>query len=227
MSTAFELLQGSTVFTKLDLQNAYHLVRTRAGDEWKTAFNTPMGHYEYKVMPFGLVNAPAVFQALINDVLRDMLNRFVFVYLDDILIFSKDLQEHVQHVRLVLQQLLRKHLFIKLEKSEFHVQEVSFLGFIVSKGQIQMDTAKTKAVKDWPQHTSIKQVQRFLGFSHIYHKFIRNFSAIAAPLTTLTRKNNKGFQWTDEAEKAFCKLKDRFTSAPILTIPYPELPFIV
>ncbi len=113
MSTAFELLQGAAIFTKLDLRNAYHLVRIRAGDEWKTAFNTPTGHYEYQVMPFGLVNAPAVFQALINDVLRDMLNRFVFVYLDDILIFSKNLQEHVQHVRLVLKQLLGNYLFVK------------------------------------------------------------------------------------------------------------------
>ncbi len=190
-------------------------------------FNTPTGHYEYQVMPFGLVNAPAVFQALINDVLSDMLNRFVFVYLDDILIFSKNLQEHVQHVRLVLKQLLRNHLFVKLEKSEFHVQEVSFLGFIVSKGHIQMDPAKTQAVRDWPRPTSAKQVQRFLGFSNFYRRFIRNFSAIAAPLTALTRKNVKGFQWTEEAEKALCKLKDRFTSAPVLTIPDPELPFIV
>ncbi len=178
-------------------------------------------------MPFGLVNAPAVFQALINDVLRDMLNRFVFVYLDDILIFSKNLQEHVQHVRLVLKQLLGNYLFVKLEKSEFHVQEVSFLGFIVSKGHIQMDPAKTQAVRDWPRPTSAKQVQRFLGFSNFYRSFIRNFSAIAAPLTALTRKNIKGFQWTEEAEKALCRLKDRFTSAPVLTIPDPELPFIV
>ena len=99
ISSAFELLQGSSVFTKLDLRNAYHLVRIREGDEWKTAFNTPRGHYEYLVMPFGLTNAPAIFQALVNDVLRDFLNVFVFVYIDDILIFSKSEQEHVQHVR--------------------------------------------------------------------------------------------------------------------------------
>lgn len=107
MATAFELLQGASVFTKLDLRNAYHLVRIRQGDEWKTAFNTPTGHYEYLVMPFGLTNAPAVFQALINDVLRDLLNQFVFVYLDDILIFSKSLEEHEGHVSRVLQRLLR------------------------------------------------------------------------------------------------------------------------
>lgn len=114
MSTAFELLQGATIFTKLDLRNAYHLVHIRTGDERRTAFNTPNGHYEYQVVPFGLVNAPEVFQALINDVLKNILNRFVFVYLDDILIFSKNLQDHVQQVRLVLQQLLRNHFLIKL-----------------------------------------------------------------------------------------------------------------
>ncbi|KAG1927216.1 hypothetical protein F2P79_024405 [Pimephales promelas] len=116
MSSAFEILQGAKIFTKLDLRNAYHLVRIKEGDEWKTAFNTPVGHFEYCVLPFGLVNAPAVFQALVNDVLRDMLNVFVFVYLDDILIFSPSLQIHVQHVRRVLQRLLENRLFDKAEK---------------------------------------------------------------------------------------------------------------
>ena len=119
MNTAFEILQDAQVFTKLDLRNAYHLVRIREGDEWKTAFNTPTGHWEYLVMPFGLTNAPAVFQALVNDVLRDMINKSVFVYLDDILIFSKDPQEHGKHVRAVLKRLLENHLFLKAEKCKF------------------------------------------------------------------------------------------------------------
>ena len=109
ISTAFDLLQGAKIFTKLDLRNAYHLVRIREGDEWKTGFNTPTGHYEYLVMPFGLCNAPAVFQALINDVLRDFMNVFCFVYLDDILIFSPDKKTHVNHVHLVLQRLRAKN----------------------------------------------------------------------------------------------------------------------
>lgn len=150
MSSAFELLQGATILTKLDLRNAYHLVRIRKGDEWKTAFNTPTGHYEYLVMPFGLTNAPAVFQALINDVLRAMLNRYVFVYLDDILIFSRSLHEHVHHVRTVLQCLLCNNLFVKPEKCEFHVPQVSFLGFVLERGGLQMDPRKTKAVREWP-----------------------------------------------------------------------------
>ena len=110
ISSAFEPLQGATIFSKLDLRNAYHLVRIRKGDEWKTAFNTPLGHFEYLVMPFGLTNAPAVFQNLVNDVLRDFLNRSVFVYIDDILIFSRNKEEHVHHVRQVLQRLLENKL---------------------------------------------------------------------------------------------------------------------
>ncbi|KAI2646997.1 Transposon Ty3-I Gag-Pol polyprotein [Labeo rohita] len=128
MSSAFEILQGAKIFTKLDLRNAYHLVRIKEGDEWKTAFNTPLGHFEYRVLPFGLANAPSVFQALVNDVLRDMLNIFVFVYLDDILIFSPSVSDHVQHVRRVLQRLLENCLFVKAEKCVFHVKSVTFLG---------------------------------------------------------------------------------------------------
>ncbi|KAK3559268.1 hypothetical protein QTP86_009932 [Hemibagrus guttatus] len=198
MATAFEILQEASIFTKLDLRNAYHLVRIRQGDEWKTAFNTPTGHYEYLVMPFGLTNAPAVFQALINDILRDMLDQFVFVYLDDILIFSSSLQEHVIHVSKVLRRLLDNHLYVKPEK-----------------------------LVDWPSPSSVKEVQRFLGFANFYRKFIRNFSSVAAPLSALTKGNIAGFHWGPEAELAFNKLKCRFTSAPILILPNPEIPFTV
>ncbi len=136
------MLQGAKVFTKLDLRNAYHLVRIYEGDEWKTAFNTSTGHFEYRVLPFGLTNTPAVFQALINDVLRDMVNRFVFVYLDDIL--SPSLQVHTQHVRQVLQRLLENQLYAK-KKCVFHAKSVSFLGHISAEG-IKADPAKVRAV---------------------------------------------------------------------------------
>ncbi|KAI3364400.1 hypothetical protein L3Q82_010825 [Scortum barcoo] len=200
ISSAFELLDGATVFTKLDLRNAYHLVlRIRDGDEWKTAFNTPTGHYEYLVMPFGLTNAPAVFQALVNDILRDMLNKFVFVYLDDILIFSKNKEEHVHHVQAVLQRLLENSLFVKAEKCEFHASSVSFLGFIVGRGSLQMDPAK----EVYPGH-----------------------STVAAPLTALT-SSKVTFQWSVAAKEAFDALKTRFTSAPILIMPDPERQFIL
>ena len=226
LTSAFELLQGATVFTKLDLRNAYHLVRIRAGDEWKTAFNTHTGHYEYLVMPFGLTNAPAVFQALVNDVLRDMLNKFVFVYLDDILIFSRTLSEHTRHVQQVLRRLLENSLYIKAEKCEFHAPSVSFLGYIVAGGNIQMDPAKVSAVTSWPVPVDRKKLQQFLGFANFYRKFIRNYSSVAAPLTALTSTKHP-FAWTSEANKAFNDLKARFTSAPILHMPDSNLQFIV
>ncbi|KAI4905114.1 hypothetical protein NFI96_020918 [Prochilodus magdalenae] len=206
MNTAFEALQHAAVFTKLDLRSAYNLIRIRQGDEWKTAFITPSGHYEYRVMPFGLMNAPAVFQRFINEVLREALDRYAYVYLDDILIFSRTREEHVGHVRRILQLLLESRLYVKLEKSEFDVPKVSFLGFIVSKGTLAMDPAKIRAVQDWPRPSSLKEVQRFLGFANFFRRFIRNFSAVAAPLTTLTRKTPGRFRWTVEAQQAFEEL---------------------
>lgn len=226
LSSAFELLQGAVIFTKLDLRNAYHLVRIREGDEWKTAFNTPTGHYEYLVMPFGLTNAPAVFQTLVNDVLRDMLNRFVFVYLDDILIFSQSQEEHVHHVQAVLQRLLANSLFVKAEKCEFHAHSVSFLGYRIDRGRIGMDVAKVEAVRTWPTPESRKQLQRFLGFANFYRRFIRGYSSVAAPMTALT-SSKVTFRWNPEAEAAFRELKKRFTTAPILQVPDPEAQFVV
>lgn len=226
ISSAFELLQGATVFTKLDLRNAYHLVRIREGDEWKTAFNTPTGHYEYLVMPFGLTNAPAVFQALVNDILRDMVNKFVFVFLDDILIFSRSLSEHTHQVQLVLRRLLENSLFVKAEKCEFHVPTISFLGYIVSEGQVRMDPAKVSAVASWPVPESRQKLQQFLGFANFYRRFIRSYSSVAAPLTALT-STKRPFRWTPEAERAFNTLRTRFTSAPVLQMPDPLRQFVV
>ena len=226
IDSAFVPLQGATIFTTLDLRNAYHLVRIREGDEWKTAFNTPLGHFEYLVMPFGLSNAPAVFQALVNDVLRDMLGRFVFVYLDDILIYSHSLQEHQEHVHTVLQRLLENKLFVKAEKCKFHATSTSFLGFIISQGGLKMDPAKVSAVADWPTPTNRKQLQRFNGFANFYRRFVKNYSSIAAPLTALTSPSVP-FRWTPEAEAAFSKLKDQFISSPIIIHPDRSRQFIV
>lgn len=226
IASAFELLQGATVFTQLDLHNAYHLVRIREGDEWKTAFNTPTGHYEYLVMPFGLTNAPAVFQALVNDVLRDYLNKFVFVYLDDILIFSRSRQEHIHHVQSVLQLLLKNSLFVKAEKCHFHASSVSFLGYIVGHNRMEMDPDKVSAVTSWPVPDTRKQLQRFLGFANFYRRFIRGYSTVAAPLTALTSSKVQ-FRWSPAAAAAFRHLKERFCSAPILLIPDPDRQFVV
>ena len=149
LSSTFEPLANATIFSKLDLRNAYHLVRIREGDEWKTAFNTHLGHFEYLVMPFGLTNAPAVFQNLVNDVLRDMINDFAVVFLDDILVYSQSLEEHIIHVRAVLQRLLENRLFVKAEKCDFHSASVEFLGHVIQQGSVRADPRKVKAVVDW------------------------------------------------------------------------------
>ena len=226
IDSAFVPLRDASVFPKLDLRNAYHLVRVRPGDEWKTTFNTPLGHFEYQVMPFGLSNAPAVFQALVNDVLRDMLNRFVFVYIDDIFIYSQNPVEHEQHVRQVLQRLMENRLFVKAEKCVFHAPSVTFLGFIIGQGVLEMDPAKVAAVAEWSAPSSRKQLQRFLGFANFYRRFIRSYSNIAAPLTALT-STSLPFRWSSTAETAFNHLKHRFVSAPVLSHPDTNLQFVV
>ncbi len=145
-----EELRGARVFSKLDLRSTYNLVRIREGDEWKTAFITPSGHYEYLVMPYGLSNAPSVFQEFMNEVFREFLHRFVIVYIDDILIYSRNLADHRHHVSQVLQKLRQFRLFLKLEKCEFHRPTVQFLGYIIRREGIQMDQGKVTALAEWP-----------------------------------------------------------------------------
>ncbi|KAL0153240.1 hypothetical protein M9458_051463, partial [Cirrhinus mrigala] len=226
-NTALDALSGARFFTKLDLRSAYNLVRIREGDEWKMAFITPTGHYETLVMPFGLCNSPSVFQQFINDVLRDMLGRWCYAYLDDILVYSKTLEEHTQHVRAVLRRLLAHQLYCKLEKCAFHQHTTTFLGFVISSQGVAMDPQKLEAVRSWPLPTSLKQLQRFLGFANFYRRFIQGFSATAAPLTALTKPSRGEFQLTPEAIQAFKKLCLLFTTAPVLIHPDPTKPFVV
>jgi len=161
-------LRGKKWFTALDLTGAYNLIRIREGDEWKTAFRTRFGLFEYLVMPFGLTNAPATFQRMINHVLREHLDDFVVAYLDDILIYSDMLEEHVQHVHKVLKLLQDADLLVEPAKSVFHVQKVEYLGHIISYNEVRMDPKKVQAVKDWPEPTNVKEVQSFLGFANYY-----------------------------------------------------------
>ncbi|KAL0146463.1 hypothetical protein M9458_058231 [Cirrhinus mrigala] len=225
--SALEQLREATIYTKLDLRSAYNLIRIKEGDEWKTAFLTTRGHYEYQVMPYGLANSPAIFQSFINEILKDFLNKFVIAYIDDILIYSKSEAEHINHVRTVLSRLLENQLYVKAEKCEFHVNQTSFLGYYISHQVIKMDTAKVQAVTEWPQPTTIKELQRFLGFANFYRRFIRNYSTVASPLTSLLKGKPNKLKWTEEANRAFISLKERFTSAPILRHPDPNLPFII
>ena len=221
-----EKIKGANYFTKLDLRSAYNLVRIRKGDEYKTAFRTKYGHYEYLVMPFGLRNAPATFQSFINSVLRPYLEKFVILYLDDILIFSKSLDEHHEHVRTVLKTLLENNLYAKLKKCEFDQPKVEFLGHVISGKGIATDPKKIEAVRDWPTPTCVKDVQRFVGLCNYYRRFIENFASIAKPLHNLTRKNYK-FNWDQACNNAFLELKNRLTSSPILLHPDNQKPFIV
>ncbi len=221
---ALEELRGARIFSKLDLRSAYNLVRIREGDEWKTAFITPSSHYEYLVMPYGLSNAPSVFQEFMNEVFREFLHRFVIVYIGDILIYSRNLADHRHHIAQVLQKL---RLYLKLEKCEFHRPTVQFLGYIIGREGIQMDQGKVTAVAEWPTPQTIKELQRFLGFGNFYRRFIKGFSLLTAPLTTLLRRKPKSLSWSSNAHEAFDSLKTTFSTAPILRHPDPHVPFVV
>ncbi|KAG1954691.1 retrotransposable element [Pimephales promelas] len=224
---ALEQLRDAQIFTKLDLRSAYNLIRIRKGDEWKTAFITPAGHYEYLVMPFGLSNSPSVFQGFLNEIFRDVLNRFVIIYIDDILISSANLPEHIRHVRFVLQRLRDHHLYLKLEKCEFHQKSIQFLGYVITPQGVTMDQRKVDAVTNWPLPINIKELQRFLGFANFYRPFIKGFSQICAPITSLLKWGAESLSWTAQATIAFEELKRSFSSASTLVLPDPELPFLV
>ncbi|KAK3517552.1 hypothetical protein QTP70_012623 [Hemibagrus guttatus] len=173
------------------------------------------------------MNAPAVFQRFIIESLHETLNHYAFIYLDDLLIFSNSLKEHVVHVRRVLQLLLQNCLYVKLKNSQFHVTTFSFLGFVVSWEGLSMDPARVQAVKDWPQPTSLHAVQQFLGFTNFFHRFVKDFSTLASPLCALTKKSWGRFMWTSEAQEAFEALKDRLISTPVLWMPVPSAQFVV
>ncbi|KAK3573775.1 hypothetical protein QTP86_032955 [Hemibagrus guttatus] len=221
---ALEQLRGAKFFTKVDLLSAYNRFRIREGDEWKTTFHATHGHYEYLVMPFGLTNAPVVFQSLINEVFQDILGKWVIAYIDDILVYSTSLEEHVRHVREVLSRLQRHHLFVKPEKCEFHQTTMTFLGYVIMRQGVKMDVTKVQVVTEWPSPTTVKELQQFLGFANFYRHFIRNYSSVAGPLTSLLKEKPRRLTWTDQAQAAFQQLKDCFTTAPILH--HPDLPFV-
>jgi hypothetical protein len=218
-------LTGARYFTKLDLMSGYHQMRVNAADTHKTAFRTRYGHYEFKVLPFGLTNAPPTFMRLMNDVFRPLLDKCVLVFLDDILIFSRSKEEHEQHVREVL-ALLRKHkLYAKRSKCTFFTQSVDFLGFVVTSEGIKPDPRKIQAIQDWPTPKSTTDVRAFHGLASYYRKFIKGFSNIAAPLTALTGSLSK-FQWTPEADSSFHALKQALTLPPVLQ-PFNDAPGVL
>ena len=181
-------LHRAKVFRKIDLGNAYHQVRVKEGDEWKTAFRCKEGQFEYLVYPQGPTNARAMFQHFMNDRLRDHLDLTAVGILDDVIIYSEDPTLHVWHVRAILQILRDSKLYAKVEKCEFHKESMKFVGYIISRAGIGMDLAKVSAILDWPTPKSVKDVQSFLGFANLYRKFILHYSSLTSPLTTLCRK---------------------------------------
>ena len=222
----FDQLQGSRVYSKIDLRSGYHQLRVQESDVPKTAFRTRYEHYEFLVMPFGLTNAPAAFMDLMNRVFQPYLDRFVIIFIDDILVYSGSSEEHSEHLRIVLQTLRERQLYAKLSKCQFWLDRVAFLGHVISAEGVSVDPQKIEAVVNWKPPKNVSEVRSFLGLAGYYRKFVEGFSKIAAPLTKLTRKDVK-YDWVDACQQSFEELKSRLTSAPVLVLPNGRDGFVV
>jgi hypothetical protein len=214
----FDQMRGAKVFSKFDLRSGYHQMRIRLSDIPKTAFTTRYGLYEYTVMSFELTNAPSYFMYLMNKVFMEYLDKFVVVFIDDILIYSKNEEEHEEHLRLVLQKLREHQLYTKFSKCDLWLKEVSFLGHIITDGGISVDPTKVSDVLKWEPPQTVKEIKSFLGLAGYYRRFIEGFCKIARPLTSLLEKD-KEFKWTDACQTSFEELKKRLTTAPVLVMP--------
>ncbi|GKA45399.1 putative reverse transcriptase domain-containing protein [Tanacetum coccineum] len=217
----FDQLQGSSIYSKIDLRSGYHQLRVREQDVPKTAFRTRYGHYEFQVMPFGLTNAPAVFMDLMNRVCKPYLDKFVIVFIDDILIYSKDEREHEEHLKAILELLKKEKLYAKFSKCEFWIPKVQFLGHVIDSRGIHVDPAKIESIKDWASPKTPTEIRQFLGLAGYYRRFIEGFSKIAKSMTKLTQKGIK-FDWGEKEENAFQLIKQKLCSAPILALPEGE-----
>jgi hypothetical protein len=224
---------GANYFSKIDLKDAYYRLRIKAGDEWKTAFRTRYGHYEFLVVPMGLTNAPATFQAYINKALRGLVDDFCIVYLDDILVFSKTKEEHDQHLQQVCERLRDAELYAKSSKCQFYQEEIEFLGFIIGTQGIRMDPKRVETIREWEGYPpkSYRDLQVLLGFCNFYRRFIKNYSNIARPLTSLLKGSQNGRktgnfskEWREPQQQAFLELLGTFQTAPLLRHYDPELP---
>jgi hypothetical protein len=202
----FDQMKGTSVFSKIDLRLGYHQLKIRESEIPKTAFCTRYGLYEYTVMSFGLTNAPSYFMYLMNKVFMEYLDRFIIVFIDDILVFSKTMEEHEEHLRLELEKLRSNQLYAKFSKCEFWLTEVAFLGHVISAGGVSVDPGKVKDVLNWVPPATVSEIQSFLGLAGYYRRFIKDFSKIAKAMTKLLEKN-KAFEWTKDCQASFEELK--------------------
>ena len=211
-------LHGACVFSKIDLKSGYHQIRMKEGDERKTAFKTKLGLYEWLVMPLGLTNAPSTFIRLMSHVLRSFIGHFVVVYFDDILVYSKSIDDHQLHLKSVFEVLRKERLSANLGKCYFGTDHVVFLGFVVGADGLRVEEEKIKAISNWPSPTTVGEVRSFHGLAGFYLRFVQNFSTIAAPLMEVIKKN-VGFKWEKAQEDAFQILKGKLTQSPLLVLP--------
>ena len=221
-------LGGAKVFSSLDLLSGYFQLPLQQSDIPKTAFRTPNGLYQYKVLPFGLTNAPQVFSAALSHVFTDMIGRkgFVLLYLDDILIYSKDAAQHEEHLHAVLQRMREHQLYAKMSKCEFNRCEVHYLGHVVGASGVKVDPRKTQAIADWPRPRTVKEVRSFLGLANYFRRFVQGFSKMVSPLYALTRIGCS-WDWTEACELAFTSVKAALTHPPVLATPDFSKPFTV
>ena len=218
-------LAGTSWFSKLDLRAGYHQIRMVPQDEFKTAFKTQSGQYQFKVMPFGLTNAPSTFQCLMNSIFAPFIRKFVLVFMDDILIYSMNLVDHISHLQQVF-EILRKHqLFLKRSKCTFAQPKLEYLGYIISTKGVSTDPEKIKVMRNWPVPTNATELGGFLGFTGYYRKHVEGYGIIAKSLTVLLQK--KAFQWTEDAQVAFDKLKLAMSTTPVLALPNFEKQFTI
>ena len=222
----FDQLHGSRVYSKIDLRSGYHQLRVRENDVSKTAFRTRYGHYEFLMMPFGLTNASAVFMDLMNRVFSPYLDKFVIVFIDDILVYSGSLEEHAEHLRTVLQILRERQLYSKFSKCQFWLDKVAFLGHVISEKGISVDPQKIEAIVNWKPPTNVYEVRSFLGLAGYYKKFVEGFLKIANPLTNLLKKDQK-FEWSDTCQHSFEELRQRLTTTPVLALPSGKDGYVV